>query len=124
MIRLTAAALLILLAPRLALCAEDALAEVNAARKARGLPAFERDEGLSVAAARCADYRAARLIAGHTRNDFEFLPEGSHARAAGCAAWTPEWGWGACETFGRYKYAGAAFTLGRDGRRYMHLFVR
>lgn len=106
------------------LAAEDALAEVNAARARRGLPAFIYDENLTRAAAGCADFRAARLIAGHTVNDFAALPSGTIARASGCAALEPSWGWGSCCTYERYTYAGAAIAVGRDGKRYMHLFVR
>lgn len=101
----------------------DALAEVNAARAAKGLPAFQRDDGLTTAAMNAAVYRAERLIEGHTRNDFDFLPDGVHADAAGCAAWRPADGWGSCCTFERYRRAGAAYAIGRDGRRFMHLFV-
>ena len=61
---------------------------------------------------------------GHTSNDFTALPSGAYAAATGCAAWTPDWGWGACCTYENWTYAGAAWTTGRDGRRYMHLFVR
>ena len=107
--------------------ADDALAEVNAARAARGLPPFVKDEGLTMAARAAADYRASRLIAGHVgggRGDFAFLPQGSHALAAGCGALAPSWGWGACCTYDRYRFAGAAVTYGRDGKRYMHIFVR
>lgn len=102
----------------------EALDEVNAARARRGLPPFQHDEGLTRAAQACAQYRADRLIEGHTSNDFAFLPAGSQAAAGGCAAWEPSWGWGSCCTYDRYAYAGAAYALGRDGRRYMHLFVR
>jgi hypothetical protein len=110
--------------------AEDALEEVNAYRAARGLRPFIRDDGLTQAAQGCADYRAERGITGHC-NDFSFVPEGSMARAAGCAAWAPHWngeewvyGWGSCCTYENWTYAGAAYVIGRDGRRYMHLFVR
>jgi hypothetical protein len=102
----------------------DALDEVNRARARRGLPAFQRDAGLSQAAAKAADFRAARHIAGHTSNDFAFVPSGSRAGAAGCAAWTRDWGWGSCCTYESWRYAGAAWAMGRDGRRYMHLYVR
>jgi hypothetical protein len=105
------------------MAAEDALDEVNAVRAARGLPPFIYDEGLTMAACGCADFRAERLITGHC-NDFAALPEGVTARAAGCAAWHPELGWGACCSYQNYTYAGAAWTMGRDGRRYMHIFVR
>jgi hypothetical protein len=103
---------------------EDALEEVNAARKARGLPPYLLDWQLNDAAHACADYRAKYLIQGHTQNDFGFLKGGATARAAGCAAWAPAWGWGSCCAYERWTYAGAAYSVGRDGRRYMHLFVR
>jgi hypothetical protein len=102
----------------------DALAEVNAARAARGLRPFVKDDDLTAGAINVADFRAARLIAGHTSNDFSGLPVGTRASAAGCAAWEPSFGWGACCTYDNYTYAGAAWSVGRDGRRYMHLFVR
>ncbi|HEX3149015.1 MAG TPA: hypothetical protein VHR66_13120 [Gemmataceae bacterium] len=104
--------------------AYDGLKEVNAVRAARGLKPYIYDEGLARAAAGCATYRAERLMAGHTNNDFSALPAGSTASAAGCAAWEPGMGWGACCTYDNYTYCGAAWKLGRDGKRYMHLFVR
>jgi len=103
---------------------EDALTEVNAARAARGLKPFIKDAELTAGAINVADFRAARLMAGHTSNDFAGLPEGCTARAAGCAAWEPSLGWGACCTYENHRYAGAAWAKGRDGRRYMQLFVR
>jgi hypothetical protein len=102
----------------------DALAEVNAARAARGLRPFIKDDQLTAGALNVADFRAERLMAGHTSNDFAGLPAGGMATAAGCAAWEPSFGWGACCTYENYTYAGAAWAVGRDGRRYMHLFVR
>lgn len=102
----------------------EAIAEVNAARVARGLPPFIRDDGLTAAALNTAAFRAERLMAGHTSNDFAGLPEGVSATSAGCAAWEPSWGWGACCTYDVYTYAGAAWAMGKDGRRYMHLYVR
>lgn len=101
----------------------EALAEVNATRSARGLAPFIQDEGLTIAAQKCAAYRAARGIEGHV-NDFSFVPAGTSATAAGCAAWPQEMGWGSCCTYENWRYAGAAWVIGRDGRRYMHLFVR
>ena len=121
--RLLTIALLVLSAST-AFGAEDALAEVNAARARRGLPPFIHDPALSAAAASCADHRAQYLIAGHTSNDFNALPRGAHAVASGCAAWPAHLGWGACCTYDGYRYAGAAFAVGPDGRRYMHIFVR
>jgi hypothetical protein len=103
---------------------EEALAEVNAARAKRGLRPFIKDDRLTLGAINVADFRAERLIAGHTGNDFAGLPDDAVATAAGCAAWEPSWGWGSCCTYENYTYAGAAWAMGRDGRRYMHLFVR
>ena len=102
----------------------DALDEVNATRAARGLRPYIPDANLTSAATACAEFRAARLIAGHTGNDFAALPPGTSAAASGCAAWAPGLGWGSCCTYEGYTYAGAAYATGRDGRRYTHLFVR
>jgi hypothetical protein len=103
--------------------ATDALDEVNAARAARGLPPYVRDDALTLAAKQAAAFRAGRLCAGHTADDFTFLPFRSAAQAAGCAAWAPSMGWGACATYDSYSHAGAAWAVGADGRRYMHLYV-
>src|SRR5258705_11404817 len=92
---------------------DDALAEVKAARAARGLKAFVKDADLTAGAINVADFRAARLMAGHTGNDFAGLPKGSTATAAGCAAWEPALGWGACCTYENYTYAGAGWAMGR-----------
>jgi hypothetical protein len=102
----------------------DALDEVNAARAARGLRPYVRDALLTSAATTCAEFRASRLISGHTANDFAAVPPGGMASASGCAAWPPGMGWGSCCTYEGYTYAGAAYAMGRDGQRYMHLFVR
>jgi len=102
----------------------DAIEELNALRASRGLAPYIRDEGLTQGAARAAVVRANNQIVGHTSNDFFYLPPGAVATAAGCAAWKPEWGFGSCCKFGNYTYAGAAWAPGRDGKRYMHLFVR
>jgi hypothetical protein len=104
--------------------AQQVLDEVNAARAARGLRPYILDENLARGASACAQYRAVRGIAGHTHNDFSFLPAGTSAPAAGCAAWPVGMGWGSCCTYDNYTYAGAAFCVGADGKRYMHLFVR
>jgi len=107
-----------------AVSGDDALDEVNAARARRGLRPYLRDEGLTQAARDCAAFRADRRIQGHTASDFNFLPAGANAASAGCAAWEPSWGWGSCCTYDSYTYAGAAWVMGGDGRRYMSLFVR
>lgn len=102
----------------------DALEEVNALRRLRGLLPFRRNDNLTVAAQRCAEYRAARRIDGHTSNDFQFIPPGESAVAAGSGALEPSWGWGTCCTFDGYQEAGAAYVMGDDGKRYMQLFVK
>jgi hypothetical protein len=104
--------------------AQQVLDEVNSARAARGLRPFLLDENLTRGAMACAVYRAKNRMDGHTSNDFGFLPPGVQASAAGCAAWPVGTGWGSCCTFDNYVYAGAAYCIGPDGRRYMHLFVR
>ena len=104
--------------------AQQALDEVNTARAARGLRPFLLDENLARGASACAAYRARYRMEGHTSNDFSFLPAGTAARAAGCAAWPVGWGWGSCCTYDNYQYAGAAYCVGPDGQRYMQLFVR
>lgn len=104
---------------------DDALAEVNAERAKRGLRAFQPDPLLNQAALACAQQRAARHIHGHLpESDFRYVPSGGQANAAGCGALEPSWGWGTCCTYENYTYAGAAWVMGNDGRRYMHLFVR
>lgn len=102
----------------------EALDEVNAVRAARGLPPYAKDDGLTHGAMSAARFRADRRMDGHTPNDFGHLPAGAQATAAGCAAWSPEMGWGSCCTFENWTSAGAAYVVGQDGRRYMHLFVR
>ncbi len=104
--------------------ASDALAQVNALRAARGLPAYQHDPNLHEAAKACAAYRARYRIAGHTSSDFAFVPVGASATAAGCAAWPNGSGFGSCCIYDGYRYAGAATVLGADGIEYHHLFVR
>lgn len=104
---------------------DDALQEVNAERTKRGLRPFVTDSLLNQAALACAKQRASRQIHGHLpESDFHYLPSGGQANAAGCGALEPSWGWGTCCTYDNYTYAGAAWVMGSDGRRYMHLFVR
>ena len=106
---------------------DDALDEVNARRAARGLPAFVKDPGLTQAAAACAKVRAANFVDGHlggAMSDFSYLPAGVTASAAGCGALEPSWGWGTCCMDEPYTFAGAAWVMGANGKRYMHLFVR
>lgn len=102
---------------------DDALDEVNAYRAQRGLQPFVRDEHLTQAARKAATLRAQSLIDGHLNSDFDCLPSGAHADAAGCGALDDSWGWGTCCSTDSYRYAGAAWVRGKDGKRYMHLFV-
>ena len=103
---------------------DDALDEVNAYRAKRGLTPFKHDALLTQAALACAKLRAASHIHGHLASDFDHLPPGAHADAAGCGALEDSWGWGTCCMDDNYSTAGAAWVRGSDGRRYMHLFVR
>lgn len=104
---------------------DDALAEVNAKRARQGLYPLLPDPGLTTAARACANERARRRIRGHLRNDFAHVPAGTRASGAGCAAWPPSMGWGSCYADTRsHRYGGAAYAIGPDGLRYMHLFVR
>lgn len=103
---------------------DDALHEVNAERAKRGLPALLPDPLLNQAARACAKERARLHIHGHLASDFDYLPSGGKATAAGCGALEPSWGWGTCCTYDNYTYGGAAWVMGDDGRRYMHIFVR
>lgn len=105
----------------------DGLDEVNAKRAARGLRAFIRDEGLTQAARGAAEYRAHYQMFGHITagaGDFAFLPAGVRADAAGCAAYPAHYGWLSCCINENASHAGAAWVMGTDGLRYMHLFVR
>src|SRR6185312_753535 len=102
----------------------DALAEVNAKRAARGLPGFVADPALTQAAQAAAAFRATNRIEGHTSNDVAFLPPGSAAHAAVCAAIDSSWGFLSCCQWERWTYAGAASVVGSDGKVYHHLFVR
>jgi hypothetical protein len=102
----------------------DALDEVNEYRARLGLAPFIKDDLLTQAAQKAASIRAANLINGHLRSDFDCLPAGAQADAAGCGALDDSWGWGTCCATDSYTYAGAAWVRGSDGKRYMHLFVR
>lgn len=101
------------------------LDEVNALRAAKGLRPYIEDPALTQAAQRTAQYRADRLMFHHTHNDWAvggIAP--TPTSAAGCAAYPPAYGFMACAIFDDFTYAGAAAVIGRDGRRFCHLFVR
>lgn len=115
--------LLACVSPAVAHEPHEALAEVNARRKAIGLRPFACDEGLTLAAEAAAKYRADRLNPRHTQNDFAFLPRGVKADAAGCAGVDGN-RWESCCWEDNYRFAGAAWCRGRDGRKYCHIFVR
>lgn len=101
----------------------DALKEVNRVRKKRGLKPFKCDPKLAKSALAIAKYRAKHRIEGHTNSDFKWV-KGTRATASGCAAWPKGDGWGSCCTYENWRRAGAAWAIGKDGKRYMHLFVR
>lgn len=102
--------------------AESAMERVNWQRAQQGLPPFMEDSGLTKAAMAAADFRAAHGMEGHSSNDFSFLPRGTSAPVAGCAAWHYGAGFGACDLYSNYKYAGCAWVQGRDGRVFCHAF--
>ncbi len=106
--------------------ANAALDEVNALRRARGIPELVFDATLAEAAQKCAEWRAARGVSGHTPNDFDFLPDRNYrlAVATGCAAWDVGDRFAACGLFDpKYKVAGAA-VVEKNGKRYTHVFYR
>ena len=103
---------------------DSALNEVNTWRARRGLRPYIYDECLTIAARGAAAFRAANLLFGHTSNDMSFLPSGSYATTAGCAAYEAHYGWLSCCMDDNYTFAGAAWAMGRDGKRYMHIFCR
>jgi hypothetical protein len=103
---------------------DDDLIEVNLLRASKGIKPFEKDDCLTVTAAALARFRAEHLIEGHSTNDFAYLPAGCKADTMGCAAWPLGTGFGACALFDDYTYAGAAWHLGSDSRRYMHVAYR
>lgn len=105
-------------------CDTTALTQVNQLRQSRGLRPFIQDDGLVRAAFAAATFRARNRIVGHTANDFAFVPANTSARAAGCGALEPSWGWGTCCTYDDAQFAGAALVKGDDGRNYMQLYVR
>ena len=101
--------------------ADNALAEVNAYRAAKGLPPFVEDPALTEGAKAAAAFRASILLPSHTYNDFAFLPPGTTCNTAGCGA--SSGGFQACCMEESWTHAGAASVRGRDGRMYHHLFV-
>lgn len=109
---------------------KDALGEVNKSRAARGLQPLKHDPLLTQAAYKAAQLRAASHIHGHLPDlsnggDFGCLPSGGKATAAGCGALEPSWGWqSCCWDEPQFTVGGAAWVMGNDGRRYMHIFVR
>lgn len=103
---------------------KNMLAEVNALRAQRRMQAYLPDPNLQAAAEAAAAYRAKYDIQGHTRSDFAFLPQGSWASCAGCAAWPANMGFGSCNVYGGEKYCGAASCMGKNGVVYHHCFYR
>jgi hypothetical protein len=101
----------------------DALDEVNAARAQRGLRPFARDANLTAGAMQAATIRAAHRVHGHLANDFNCLPPGTTAAAAGCGVEYAGFGWLACCTYENWQSAGAAKARDSSGRWYFHLFV-
>ena len=101
----------------------EALAEVNAARAAKGLRPFVHDPNLTAGAMQAATLRAERGIHGHLANDFACLPPGTTAAAAGCGVEHLGFGFLACCVYDNFQTAGAAKCRDANGRWYFHLFV-
>lgn len=103
---------------------KDPLACLNAQRARQGLPPFLEDPALTAAAKSCAQIRARSCVFGHI-NDFAHVPPGARADSAGCGCFHPGFGFMACNMDSReFRFAGAAWARGPDGRIYCHLFVR
>lgn len=107
--------------------ASDPLAQVNARRAAAGLRPYVLDPGLQHAATACVQYRARLRIRGHViggMGDFQFVPAGTSASAAGAdgAGATAEFA--TCAMYDGYTAAGAASAQDANGNWYHQLFVR
>lgn len=88
--------------------------EVNAWRRAAGLPQLTEDPVMTEFAQRKAQYRAARRLKnGH---------QGPSAQAdwtEGCGEAKAVWGWLTCATECDFRYGGAGVATSVDGERYM-----
>lgn len=107
--------------------ATDPLAQVNARRAARGLRPYVQDPGLTQAATAAVQYRARLRIRGHVQGgmgDFQFLPAGATATAAGADWYGATAEFATCAMTDNYTFAGAASAVGPDGEWYHQLFVR
>lgn len=103
----------------------DPLTQLNAQRAARGLPPYIEDPALTAGAKAAASARAQAGQFAHTPNDFAYLPPGAVAHSAGCGCWHPGFGFMACNMDSvQYRFAGAGWARGPDGRVFCHLFVR
>jgi len=109
---------------------KTAMERVNSKRATRGLRPFVEDPVLTAAAQKCADYRAANNIYGHSR-DFDWIPPGHPHGPAGCegfACWDVATtqlfgGWGSCCEDENWTHAGAGMVI-RNGHCFMELIVR
>lgn len=99
---------------------------VNNQRARKGLRPFAWNESLARAAEKCAAFKAAHCLSGHTSNDFGFIDDGAQCVATGAdgskiPANDPNW-WTCCMDE-NYPYAGAGMAVGADGNKYYSLFV-
>ena len=107
--------------------ATDPLSQVNARRAAAGLRPYVQDPGLTRAAQAAVQYRARLRIRGHVQSgmgDFQFLPTGATAAAAGADWYGATAEFATCAMTDNYTFAGAASAVGPDGEWYHQLFVR
>ena len=88
--------------------------EVNAWRRAAGLPVLIEDPQMTRFAQMKAEYRAQRgLKNGHQG------PSNPSGWTEGCGEATSRWGWLTCATECDFRYGGAGVAIGADGERYM-----
>lgn len=105
----------------------DPLAQVNARRAAAGLRPYVLDPGLQHAATACVQYRARLRIRGHViggMGDFQFVPAGTQASAAGADGPGATAEFATCAMYDGYTAAGAASAQDANGNWYHQLFVR
>lgn len=103
--------------------AADALAVVNLQRSYFRLPALLPDPQLQAAAERAVATRSTRRVTGHLGGG----PVAGRVEGVGYTSQTDRWGiwFRSCYTkASNIRYAGAAYTVGRDGRTYYQFNAR
>lgn len=109
----------------------NGLDQVNNLRAQVGKPPYKYHEGLTLAAQRCAEFRARFCIRGHVSSrglsDYSFLPPGCPLpKATGANFDNMSANFNACcvnRKKDNYQYAGCASAQDRYGRWYHSIFV-